>query len=548
VNRHFDRAVATLMGACTVGVLRLTSASVGLTRDEGYYFKAAQEYVGWYQAILTGQLKLTDAATASVVTRYFSYNHEHPALIKTFQGFAWWVWQKTAGLGLQSEAFRWPGPVMAGLCVALTYLLGTRLYGRGVGVFAALSWALLPRNFFHQHLACFDVPVTALTVLVVYAYVVSGTSLKRAAWCGLALGACMATKHNALFIPPLLVVHWLATSGAQFRRENAWLHLPPIPVVFLAMLLLGPLVFVAHWPWLWADTLKRLGEYYGYHFLHHEHYPITYFGTLWRLPPFPYGFSLGMTLVTVPLPVLGLTLVGLGICIRDGFFSFTRHEAESPRQRKDAAWLLGLFSVFPMVVISLPTTPIFGGVKHWMPATPFLAIMAGLALREATAAIRKGFPRASWFTERRAFITATPLFLITCVTGVLRSAPHGQCFYNELIGGARGAALVGMQRHYWGEAGRPLLSVINEKTLPNGRVFFNRTNPDSHQMYVRDGLLRRDIGYAPSVADSTAAISFHQWEHEHELYNIWNNYGVRQPLAGVYLEGGVPLTQLYRRP
>ena len=35
----------------------------------------------------------------------------------------------------------------------------------------------------------------------------------------------------------------------------------------------------------------------------------------------------------------------------------------------------------PMAVIALPSTPIFGGVKHFMPAMPFLAIAAAVGLR-----------------------------------------------------------------------------------------------------------------------------------------------------------------------
>lgn len=539
LRQRIELVHAFLLSAATLVLLRLTSTSVGFTRDEGYYFKAAEDYVTWYRRWMTGQTALREAFSRALTDRFFSYNHEHPALVKTLQGFTWWLFHETLGISSNAEAFRLPGPLFSSLTVACTYLLAARFYGRRVALLAALAWPLLPRNFFDEHLACFDVPVTAMTLLVVTLYAYAGSSVKRAVWVGVAYGLTMATKHNSLFIPPLLVIHFAVVEGPRLRRSGTWITLPGIPMVFVMMALLGPLILLLHWPWLWNDTTKRLGEYYGYHFLAHEHYPITYFGELLRQPPFPWGFAFGMTLFTVPLPILGLSVVGLLLAVKEGFFTRAHHGPEAVVLRGHA-WLMGLFTLFPMVVISLPSTPIFGGTKHWMPATPFLCILAGRGLVLLLDRARSVLP------ERMGYAVALPLVLLTCVTGILRSAPHGHCYYNELAGGARGAADT-FQRHFWGEASRPIIPVLNAQAPQNVRTFFNRTNYDDWRMYVRDGVVRRDIGFAQAVTESQAAFAFHQWEHEHELYNIWNAYPLRKPVAGVYLEGGVPLTSLYLR-
>jgi hypothetical protein len=237
--------------------------------------------------------------------------------------------------------------------------------------------------------------------------------------------------------------------------------------------------------------------------------------------------------------MVGLSVAGLLLAVKEGFFTRTHHGAEAVKLRGHA-WLMGLFTLFPMVVISLPSTPIFGGTKHWMPATPFLCILAGRGLVFLLSRAAAVVPL------QRAYAVAVPLVLLTSVMGILRSAPHGQGYYNELAGGARGAA-DSFQRHYWGSGSRPLFEVLNAQAPQNTRVFFNRTNHDSWRMYVRDGALRRDLGYAQSVGESQAAFAFHQWEHEHELYNTWNAYPLRRPVGGVYLEGGVPVTSLYVR-
>ncbi len=72
--------------------------------------------------------------------------------------------------GEQGTAYRFPGMLMAGLAVAIIFLWGRQTYGRLAGVFAALSFALMPRMFYHAHLACFDMPVAAMWLVTAYAY------------------------------------------------------------------------------------------------------------------------------------------------------------------------------------------------------------------------------------------------------------------------------------------------------------------------------------------------------------------------------------------
>src|SRR5258705_452230 len=61
-----------------------------------------------------------------------------------------------------STSFRLPGMLLSSLAVATTFAWGRRRLGRAAGLVAALSFAFMPRVFFHAHLACFDLPVCAL--------------------------------------------------------------------------------------------------------------------------------------------------------------------------------------------------------------------------------------------------------------------------------------------------------------------------------------------------------------------------------------------------
>src|SRR5262249_14197861 len=146
----------------------------------------------------------------------------------------------------------------------------------------------------------------------------------------------------------------------------------------------------------------------------------------------------------------------------------------------------------------LRTTPIFGGTKHWMNALPFLCVLAAWFLEET-------FMRVSLARPRAAFVALSVLVVGPGAWITARVWPYGLGSYNELIGFARGAATTGMQRTFWGYEPLLVLPDVNARTRKNGRIHFGDTNLDSYKMYIRDGLLRPDIGWAPAVAGADVA-------------------------------------------
>ncbi|NJK88082.1 MAG: hypothetical protein HC923_00950 [Myxococcales bacterium] len=136
----------------------------------------------------------------------------------------------------------------------------------------------------------------------------------------------------------------------------------------------------------------------------------------------------------------------------------------------------------------------------------------------------------------------TVLLSIPGWVGAARVHPNGIGFYNELAGGTRGAAELGMQRSFWGYVNHPL--ILNLDTLaPRGRTFFNRTNYDSFLAYRKDGLLADGFSHANDPKHVVAGFVFEQPEHGETEADIWANLGTR-PVAGVY-QDGVTFGQLY---
>jgi 4-amino-4-deoxy-L-arabinose transferase-like glycosyltransferase len=529
--------LAALIAAVYVAVLAATAPATGYVRDEGYYFRAAQEYGGWWDVLFSK--RFTEAFAKDEIARHFSFNTEHPALVKLSQGLTHRVLHEWLGLTEPAQGYRFSGFLFAGLSLLATFLLGRALISAKVGLLAALFVAAIPRYFYDAHLACFDVPITAMWTLSLYFFwrafsAPADKAKRRAVAAGIVFGLALATKLNSLFLPFVFILVWLSAidlSGFRFRTRpegGRELYLPPIPWVLIACAIIGPLVFIAHWPWLWHETFLRIGKYIGFH-MHHEHYPIRYFGEVLVKPPFPIAFPFVMSLYTVPGPLLALGALGLLVAT-----------ARAMSRKAPAEALLAIATLLPFIMIALPSTPIFGGVKHWYNAMPTLAILAARLVFEAADAVSRWQPRLL----RWAPATLGALALLPGVLGIQASHPNGISYYNELAGGLRGGAALGMQRSFWGGLNRPLLDEIS--ALPNGtRVFFDHTNWDAVRMYQKEGALPKHIHFANEARSADAATLFEDRENATQEDAIWDIVGTR-PIAGVYADE-VTLVQLYAR-
>ena len=567
-----DRAIAFALFFGTVILLAWTSDAIGFTRDEGYYFKAGEKYFGWFrflgESIVAGDWLAP--FQASVLEKHLAYNWEHPVLLKNLFALSWGILKESFGLfAHHSAAFRFPAWLFAGLSVSFLYLLSRHLLPRRAAIFAALAWISMPRVFWHMHLACFDIGVCAAHLWLVWAYVKGRRSVSGAFWIGVAFGLAAAVKHNVLVTPAFFVLHWWLIEARPIRLERRGWRIPDLPLSFFSMALVGPLVFVLHWPYLWPDPIARIGRYLGFH-LRHEHYPILYFQELLSSPPFPISFPFVMSAITIPVPLLVLFALGvlLGIFVWFQWWNLRRMGAApdeftmvplgAPDREPSAsiALLLLLQVAFPFVLIALPSSPIFGGTKHWMNALPFLCILGAWTLEEALQRLQRWMKRNSqaadeinrahlWMKVGAAFCVI--LVLLPGALSNIRVHPYGLSSYNALVGYARGAANAGFQRTFWGYEPREVLPEVNEKTRRNARIHFGDTNYDDWRFYRRDGMLRKDIGFAKSVRAADLASVQPQGEFKSQWMDVRNEWQVDGPDRVVHIEG-VPLSTLNWKP
>ena len=560
-----DKLFAVVLAAAVVAVTVAAAPSQGINRDEAYYMVAGEQYVAYWEKVVRGDLPrpFSDASIA----RFWDYNHEHPPLMKLLYGLSWRFlhtcdcaaerdWHppparldsgKHATLGLfdwESTAFRLPTILFFGLLAATIYLFSLDAFGARTGPVAARAGALAaavlavaqPRAFFHAQTAGFDLPAATMWLLATYLYwrALERRTWRSAAWVGLVWGLFLATKLQSFFLPLALGLHWLWLL-ARGRRPT----LRPV----VAMAVLGPGVFFASWPWLWHDTLRRLGAYVGFH-LHHVHYNFEYLGTNWNRPPYPWHEPLGMLVTTAPVILLALAAAGAVVMARAGT------NARPTVEDRSTGLLLALAGVVPVAPFFFGTTPIFGETKHWLATMGVLALVAGAAV----AAIVDRLPDELGARGRGGRLAAAAAMVLCAALPAAyetwRSHPYGLSHYNALAGGAPGGADLGMNRQFWGYSPAGLLPWIDATLPPRAQLYLHDWNHDAFVMYLRDGRLRPDIRdpglEEPAVRASDAALVIHERHFNKYEYMIWDAYHTLRPAQVLTLDG-VPLVTAYRR-
>jgi hypothetical protein len=546
--RH-ERLVGLALAIATAAAVLINEQDVGIARDEVVYMHAGTRYADWWLHGGRGGIAATFGGPLGG-----DNNPEHPPLIKTLAGLSHRIFHD--GLGLDElTAFRLPGAVLHGVCAWLVFAMTLELWGFAAALLAALALALLPRALFHAGLVCFDAPSMTLWFATIYAYwrCLDG---RRWPWqVGVVFGLALATKHTAAFLPLALALHYaLIWHRTRIHRLR----------LAVSVVVLGPLVLLTLWPWLWLDPIGHVWQWLTFH-LTHVHYNYEYLGTNWNAPRFPWHVALVTTLFTVPTATLAAAACGAGEWLvdwrRGDGVDRGCERSEPPGRAASEVWerapvaLLALSAAASLAPFFLGTTPIFGAEKHWMPALPTICIAAGVgaawAARRACAAIVAVVPRLA---AREALVARASLALVggalvlAGATEVVVAHPYALTWYSALAGGDPGGADLGMNRQFWGVAARGILPEL--ASLPKSSVYTHDASP-AWGWYEKLGLLPHgypDAGHEDAgVAASQLAIVIHEKHFNRHDYMIWNSYGTLRPVF-VLTAHGVPIVSLYQRP
>ena len=382
---RFAACLPALLAAAALLVAAL-GASPGLTWDEPAY-------------VVSGLAYVRDGNWA--------LNHEHPPLAKVLYGLA--LSADGGGHGYLAPA-RGVAALLFAALVALTAWTGGRLFGATAGFLAGLALLLTPSVLAHAHLAALDLPM-ALAWMGAAALSLRGPGGWTGAWLGgLLWGLALLTKVNGVFLIGPLVLWGLASGSLR------WKHLPVLVLVGLA-------VFLAGWPWLWQDTFSRL---HGYILSQTVRWvvPTYYLGTVYNAAYPPWHYPLVMTAAALAPAVLVAALYGAWVLAR--------------KRPQGAGWL-GLHALFTLGLACLPGVPRYDGIRLFLTAFPFLALLAGLGLDLGLRMLRR--PALA--------VTAGVLVFVPTALKIRELSPCLLPYRSPLAGG------LDLEATFWGDALTP---------------------------------------------------------------------------------------------
>jgi len=549
-----DHVVGFAMAAVYAAWLLSGARSLGFPRDEGQYFRAGSSYFRWVLLLWDHH---AEAMKPGTIDAMWSDNHEHPALMKTLFGASeYFFHQKWHLFADASTAYRFPAMCVAGLGVWITYLFGARAFSRRAGLIAAGLFALMPRVFFHAHLACFDVPIAVMWIWCVYAYWRS-VEQRSVGWflaLGVIYGLMLDTKHNAWFFPAVVVPHAVFVWGQDIGRARSAIW-RKIPWGLLSMATLGPAVLIALWPYLWHDTEGRIRWWFNFH-LNHEYYNLEFLHRNYFGPPSPVLYMPVMVLATVPTITIFLFFIGAldrkreaWLRLKHWALGVVKKPAGDPVASDPRETDLLLFLSFGMAVGPwlLPKTPIFGATKHWLAAYPVLAIVAGRGF-DLTAALLERTVKA-WTAPQRmaAHVGLVASVLVAPLAVTAHSHPFGLSAYVPLVGGTAGGADLGLNRQFWGFTTQTAAEeFLNSKAPQNATVFIHDTTPDAWNRMQEEGRVRRDLRVAWAPNDGMYALVQHELHMSEVDYDIWIADGTDAPVY-VVTHDDVPIVSIYKR-
>jgi 4-amino-4-deoxy-L-arabinose transferase-like glycosyltransferase len=472
--RPGNGVIAVILTILTAILLTVTEPAIGITWDEPAYISSSESYMGWFNVLLRQPVR---AFQQSTIDHYWYATHEHPPVDRVWSGL---VWAASRHFLDDETAHRLGNILLVAGLVAVLYLLVARAYGKAAGLFAAAALMLMPRFFFHAHLAALDVPVAAGIFFVTCLF--WWTIDRRQWWWGLVLGIAWGLtegiKLNATFLPIGLFLWFLL-----FKRR--WY----LVLRFLLMGVGAVITFLAFWPWLYHDTWSRLIAYFNFHF-HHYDIGVWYFGQYWVRPPWPYVFVI--LWAVVPLTVLLLALTGIA-------------RARRGRQDGGLGWLLIISALVPMLVLAFGRTLVYDGERLFMPTFPFIAALAGAGFGWVLAGLKKWLrqhSRAALFSPA-ALVLGVVLLLPQTITGI-RLYPHLLSYYSEGVGGLPGANRMQLETTYWCESYKAALPYINVNAKPGDSVWVEPWSYDVMIYYQLQGKLRSDIRILQPTSDSVS--------------------------------------------
>jgi 4-amino-4-deoxy-L-arabinose transferase-like glycosyltransferase len=479
----------------------------GLTWDEPFYIENAKSIEYW----ITHASSDTEFFTKDSIEKHWNRGRPiegltgnvHPPFFKLSAIF----FRHTIGTTFFENVlyqYRVSTAFWAAILVVMLFLVIKRFcMSTAWALLGSLSFIASPRFFAHAHFFATDMLITSLSFSGLAVFMFASNPWLRIVLGGALFGAALATKFTGILaiaiVAPLIII---SDDRNRFVRE------------YFFMILVACVCFSIFNPPVLVNPYKEISFYFSSFFNREKLLPVTtaYFGK-------PYNFNLPFhhpwVLLGITLPLLMVPTALIGIISGISRFIISKD--------KFAYFLVAPFMLL-MTVYMLPTTPKHDGIRLFSNAWPFIVLLSVYG--------------CCWLQDQIKWkfnigMTICIVSIIVSVADLRAYHPYELSYYNQFIGGTKGAQEKGFTVSYWYDAFnndffRQMAQIVGSEhasiySWPNDEIL----------------LYNQDLGLYPLGLRSVSALE------RHEYILVLNRY--IYPEALKYITGNQPLIELTTR-
>lgn len=411
----------------------------GQTWDERSRYYAGVKYVSNWKNLKFGE-------------RDWEWFYEHPPVSKYIYGVAAvaterWFPDNPSYVDYNYTLTRVASALMTAVTLVFVLLLGWEFFSPTVGVLAAVLFSLNPQVLAYAKNTSLESPTLLFFTVSVYFFLKAlkeGGNSKAYLTAGLMTGLAFSTRFsNFLLLPLFGVIFVLSQWGSVKKKKEIRL-----PLNLVLGLLISCVVFYAVWPWLWSAPFDRLMKSLNFWQEQGAGNP----------PPLYYYFQ--YFLITTP----ALLFVFLGSFLLRLY-------------RTKNFWLLVLVLWFLTPFLFTFAKYRQGGIRLMIPIFVPLSLMTAIGLSEFGRQLGR---------FKYLFFSLVPIYLFFLALSV---HPYYLDFFNEVVGGPKGAVERGISLMWWGEGVKEAVDFVNQ-TAPQGSTFQSAVVPLHAMPRLRGDLVR----------------------------------------------------------
>ncbi len=326
------------------------------------------------------------------------------------------------------------------------FRIGKKLGSGWIGVASALGLAMMPQFYGHAFVNSKDIPFACA-----FAWAIGASAdlldkpftRRRILFTGALLGLAMCARPGSL---PLLLLIFIVLLGWMLLRADtrsalltrrSLLSLVGIWVIAYTVMLV---------PWPWAHENALLHPIRAVMEAARFSKPITvlFEGQSYASTSLPWHYLPRHILITTPIPFLLLATVGLLVSV-----------SEQSRRRSLHLFAVQAWIGLPLLLYFAFRPHVYDGIRHFLFILPAIAILAGYACFRIVDLFRT--PAA-----RSLAGGACVLLLLYPLPSIIRLHPYEMTYFNELVGGTRGAS-GRYDTDYWVTSYREAIEWVNEQ-------------------------------------------------------------------------------------